>query len=107
MCHGQGSGTPWAEEGNATAEETREKVHTCRRGNVPLLGRVRGGGTDLHRKLHALSVCMPHGLSEDGAVLTQAMGSEKPFALLGKAGCFLYRLLVYRHLLCGLRTSGG
>ena len=30
---------PRAVEGNATAEGTREKVQTCRRGKAPLLGR--------------------------------------------------------------------
>ena len=32
------------------AEGTWEKVWTCRRGKVPLLGKVRGGGVDRHRK---------------------------------------------------------
>ena len=41
-------GSPQAEEGNATAEGTWEKVRVCRRGKVPLLGRVRGGGADCH-----------------------------------------------------------
>ena len=33
-----GEGTPWAEEGNAQAKGTQEKVRTCRRGKAPLWG---------------------------------------------------------------------
>ena len=41
------------------AEETLEKVLTHRRGKVPLLGRVRGGGMDtIANSLHQ-STCMP------------------------------------------------
>ena len=38
---------PWAEEGNATAEGTWEKVWTCRRDKAPLLRRARVGGADV------------------------------------------------------------
>lgn len=43
MHHGQGSGTPQAEEGNAVAEGTQEKVQTHRRGKAPLLGGAKAG----------------------------------------------------------------
>ena len=66
MCHRQGSGKPQAEEGNATAEGTQEKVQTCRRGKVPLLGRVRGGGADCHRKFLAPEYAHACGLSDRG-----------------------------------------
>ena len=35
----------------------------------------------------------------------KAMGSKKPLACLGEIGCFLCRLPVTRHLLCGLMAS--
>ena len=57
MLHEQRSGTLQSGEGNATAEETQEKVQTYRRGKrvkAPLLGRVRGGEVDFHRNLPAL-----------------------------------------------------
>ena len=41
---------PQAGEWNVMTEGTWEKVQTRRRGKVPLLGRVRGGGVDCHRK---------------------------------------------------------
>ena len=56
----------WAEEGNATAEGTREKVWTCRRGKVPLLGRARGGGTDHYRKLSHWNMCILAGSQRAG-----------------------------------------
>ena len=46
-----------AEEGKATAEGTQNKVQTRRRGKAPLLGRVRGGEADRHRKLPAPGAC--------------------------------------------------
>ena len=82
------------------AEGTCEKVWTHRRGQMPLLGRVRERGAD-HQCVHAC------GLSEGGAALAQATGSKKPLAHLGETGYFLCRLLVARNLLYGLRAPGG
>ena len=47
------------------------------------------------------------GLSEGEGALVQATGGKKPLAHLGETGRFLYRLLVARHLVCGLRAAGG
>ena len=98
---------PWAEEENTTAEGTQQKVWTLRRSKVPLLGRARGGGADHCRKLPAPEHVHACGLSEGRVALAQAMGSKKPLAQLGEIGLFLCRLLLVRHLLCGLRASGG
>ena len=98
---------PRAKEGNAMAKGTQEKAWTHRRGKVPLLGRARGRGADHHRKLPALEHVHPHGLSEGGVALSQTTGDETTLAPLGETGCFLCRLPVARHLLCGLRASGG
>ena len=38
MRHWQGYVIPRTEEGNTMAEGTQEKVWTCKRGKVPLLG---------------------------------------------------------------------
>ena len=43
----------WAEDWNATANGTQEKVWACRGSKEPLLGRVRGGEVDHHRNLPA------------------------------------------------------
>ena len=60
MHHRQESGVLWAGDWNAIAEGTQEKVWDLRRGKVPLLGRVKLGGADHHRKLSAPEcVCMP------------------------------------------------
>ena len=54
---------PWTKEGNDMAEGTQEKVQTCRREKVPLLGRMREGGVGCHRKLLAPeSARIPVGL---------------------------------------------
>ena len=98
---------PCAGEGNTTAEGTQGKVQTLRRVKVPLLGRVRGGGVDHHKKLPELERAHARGPSEGGMALVQAKGSEKPRACLGETGHFLCRLPVARHLLCELRASGG
>ena len=87
MHHGQGNSMPRAEEGNARAEETWEKVQTHRRGKAPLSGRVRGGGADLQRKLPAPEHVYAHGLSEGRAALAQALSFEKPLAPLQETGC--------------------
>ena len=81
---------PKAGEGNSTAEGNQEKVWTHRRGKAPLLGRVRGGEADHHRKQPAPECAHAHGLSEGTEVLVQATVSEKPLAHLGKTGCFLW-----------------
>ena len=63
-----GSGKPQAEEWNATAEGTREKVWACRRGKAPLLGRARGGGVDaIGNSLRwSMSMHMPMGSQRAG-----------------------------------------
>ena len=53
MHHGQGISRLRAGEGTATAEANQKKLWTHRRGKIPLLGRVRGGGVDLLSKLPA------------------------------------------------------
>ena len=98
---------PWIGEGNATAEGTWEKVWTYRRGKAPLLGRVRGGGADHHRKLCALEHMHACWLSEGREALAQDPGSKKPLSHLGETGHFLFRLPVAKYHLCGLRVSGG
>ena len=72
-----------------------------------IVGEGRGGGADHHRKLPAPQHVHAHGLPEGGAALAQAIGSKKPLAPLGETGHFLCRLPMDRHLLCGLRASGG
>ena len=96
---------PWAEEGKAMAEGTQEKFQTGRRGKAPLLERVKGGGADHHRKLSTPEQVHACGLRGQGGSV-QDMGSEKTLAYLREIGCFVCRLLVAKHLLCGL-TSGG
>ena len=107
MSYRQGNGMPRARERNTRAEGTWEKVWTRRRGKAPLLERVRGGGADHHRKLPGPEHAHAHRLSEVRAALAQATVSENPLAHLGETGHFSCRLPVARHLLCGLRTSGG
>ena len=68
-----GSGVLWAGEWNTMAEGTWEKVWTCRRGKMPLLGKVRQGGADHHRKHPAMERVHAGRRSEDGAALAQAM----------------------------------
>ena len=82
--HGWGSNTLRAGEWGAMAQGAQEKVQAHRRGKAPLLGRARGGGVGPH-----------------------ATDSENPLAHLGETGSFLCRLLLTRHLLCGVRASGG
>ena len=66
-----------AGEQNTVAKGTQGGGLGPRRSKAALLGRVRGGGADHHRKLpwHAF------GVSEGGAALAQAMGGVKPLAL--------------------------
>lgn len=94
---------PRAKEGNAIAEGTQEKVQTCRRGKAPLMG--KGGGAGCHRKLPALECVHAHQLRGWGSS-AEATGGQKPLAHLGKMRHFLSRLLMARHLLCGLRAQG-
>ena len=98
---------PQAEEGNTTSEGTWEKIQTHTRCKAPLLRRARGGGANYQKKLPALECAHTSELSEGRAALVQATGSETPLALLRETGCFLCRLLVARHLFCGLRAPGG
>ena len=76
-----------------------------RQGNIVGEGERRKGGH--HRKPPVLECAHAHGLSEGGVAQAQATGGEKPLAHLGETGCFLYRLQMARHLLCGLRASEG
>ena len=55
MYHGLRRGTPWA-------EGTQEKVRTCRRGNVPLLGRGEEEGWAAIGNLLGWNMCMPTGV---------------------------------------------
>ena len=89
-CHGRGN----PEEGLDPQE-----------GKAPLLGKVRGGGADHHRKLPAMECAHACELSEGSAALVQATGGKKPLACLGETGCFLCRLPMARHLLM-LKASG-
>ena len=53
MCHRWGNSTLLAGSWRAMEAGTQEKVWTCWRGKLLLLGRTRGGGADCHRKLLA------------------------------------------------------
>ena len=93
----------WAREWNTKAGGTWEEVRTCMTGKVPLLGRARGGGADCHRELPA-----PEQAHVHPQVLTGwGGGDKKRLAHVEETGCFLFRLSVARHLLCGLKASGG
>ena len=97
------------------AEGTQEKVKTHRRGKVPLLGRVRGGGVDHHRKLLVPErgqapragwlwrrplVARSHLLLyRDPAALVQAVQGEKPHASLQGTWRLWCRLCRARSLL--------
>ena len=88
------------------AQGTWEKVWTHRRGKAPLLGRGEEEGwaaigNSLHQSVHKPMILL------GGVALVQAMGDEKLLARLGEIGHFLCRLPVARHLLCGLKASGG
>lgn len=75
------SSTPLAKEGNTTAERTREKVQTSRRGKAPLLGRgEEEGQAAVGNALH-WSMRMPAGL-EGGGGSVEATGGEKPLLLI-------------------------
>ena len=87
------------------AEETWEKVQSCRRGKVPLLARPRGGGVDHYRKLPEPECKHAWGLRGRGS-FAQATGGEKPLACLGEMRYSLCRLQVAGHLLCGLKALG-
>ena len=82
---------PRAVEGNATAEGTREKVQTCRRGKAPLLGRgeEEGGATTVGLESHGLrgrsNSGTGYGQQEvscsfrgDWVLLVQATGGHAP-----------------------------
>ena len=98
---------PLAMEGNTTVEGTQENVQIHRRGKVPLLGRGGDEGrAGHHRKLPELEHEHVHRLGGQGGS-AEAVGSEKPLAHIGKIRHFLCQLLVVRHLLCGLKASGG
>ena len=74
MHHRQGSRTSWAEEGNAGAEGTPEKVWIHRRGKCHCWGgQDEEGQTTIGNSLH-WNVCMPTGL-EGGVALLQAIGN--------------------------------
>ena len=68
-----------------------------------IVGEGRGEGAGCYRKLPVLDVAYAHGLRGWGSS-AKATGGENPLAHLGEIRCFLCRLPVARHLLCGLRT---
>ena len=59
-----------------------------------------------HRKLSAPLSVHACWISEGRVALAQTMGTQKPLTTLGEIG-HLCRLPVARHLLYGLRASGG
>ena len=71
-----------------------------------MLGRGEDEGAGHHMKLPAPDHVHALGLREQGSSV-EAMGTEKDHASLGEIRLFLCRLPVARHLLCGLRASGG
>ena len=88
------------------AEGTQEKVQTHRRGKVPLLGRgEEEGQATIGNSLHR-SMRMPTGL-EGGVALWRLQAARILLACLRELRDFLCRLLVARHLLCGLKALGG
>ena len=99
VCHRQGSGVLQAGEWNTTAEGTQEEVWAHRRSKAPLMGRMKRGGVDLHKR--ALNICE---LSE---TQVQATGGEKPLAWTMGDWELLVLATVARHNLCGLRAVGG
>ena len=119
MCHGRGSGTPQAEEGNTTVEGTRGKVQTHRRGKVPLLGGQEEEGQTAIGNSLCQSVHMPVALRGwggsgagyrqqkasclfrgDWAFLVQAMSGQAPLVWakgirgLSATWCLLHNLQV-------------
>ena len=91
---------PQAKKGNTTTEETRERVLTCRRGKVPLLGRgEEDTGTTIGNSLR-WSVHMLKGLEGVGRS-AEASGDKKPLAHLREIRHFLCRPLMARHLCVG------
>ena len=95
------SGTPQQREpGRRSGPEERQGA---------AVGKVRGGGADRHRKLPAPERLLVLAGSQRARHLWCRLwaGGKKPLAPLWETGCFLYRLLVAMHLLCGLRGSGG
>ena len=82
---------PQAEEGNAMEERTQEKIQTCRRGKVPLLGRgEEEGWTTIGNSL--CQACTAQGFPEGRVALAQAgHGKNLPASLGGTpssgAGC--------------------
>ena len=71
-----------------------------------IVGEGRGGEAGCHRKLPALEHVHASRLRvQSGSA--GATGCEKSFAGLGEIRHFLWGLPVARHLLCGLRASGG
>ena len=70
-----------------------------------IVGLEEEGRTTIRNSL-SWSVRMPVG-SRGQMALAQTRGCKKPLAHSGETGRFLRRLLVARHLLCGLRASGG
>ena len=67
---------------------------------MPLLGRGEEEGHATIGNSLLQSLCMPVGLEGEEALL----GGKKPLSCLGEIRCFLCRLPVARHLLCGLRA---
>ena len=81
VCHGQGRGTSWQREPERRSGCAGEARHHCWPGE-------RKGAEHL-RKLPALERAHARRLSEGGASLVQATGSEKPLACSFRGDCGL------------------
>ena len=92
-----------AKEGNTAAEGTQEKVWDWQERQGAIVGEGREGEAGRHRKFPVLECVPAHGLRGRGGS-AESNGGEKPLAHLGEIRCFLCRLPVARHLLCGLRA---
>ena len=108
VCYGLGSETPRQVEPGRRSGPTGEGRCHCWGGQEKEGQTAIGLSLLLNMHVHACR------LSEGGEALVQAMGalvqltdSKKPLAHLGETGCFLCRLPVARHILCGLRAPWG
>ena len=85
---------------NARAEGTWEKIWTHSRGKVPLLGRVRGGEADFHRKLPVPEhVHVPVGSQRAGLLWHRLWAVRSLFLSLQETGFLWHRLQEARSLL--------
>ena len=100
-CHRWGNSVLWAEEWNTTAEGTQKEVW-AHRSQVPLLGRVRGGGADHHRNL-SVSALAHRGQGASGS----PMGGEKPLAQATGDRVLLVQAMGSWETLLWAKGSGG